>query len=96
MSARQIVFVCHLTRVLLSILALLLTLFLLRGGPMFITIMVSVSLGFLVTFICFCVTVLFYRYLYFVVKKNKENEEQKLRKSSDFSFKTTYPHMADL
>ena len=25
-------------------------------------------LGFLATYICFCVTVLFYRYLYFVVK----------------------------
>ena len=28
-------------------------------------------LGFLATFICFCVTVLFYRYLYFVVNQIK-------------------------
>ena len=28
-------------------------------------------LGFLATFICFCVTVLFYRYLYFVVNQTK-------------------------
>ena len=28
-------------------------------------------LGFLATFICFCVTVLLYHYLYFVVNKNK-------------------------
>ena len=28
-------------------------------------------LGFLATFICFCVTVLFYRYLYFVVNQKK-------------------------
>ena len=30
-------------------------------------------LGFLATFICFCVTVLFYRYLHFVVLKNEIN-----------------------
>ena len=42
----------------------------LRGSPISISPMVS-FLGFLATFICFCVTVLFYHYLYFVVNRNK-------------------------
>ena len=38
---------------------------------MSISLVVSLILGFLATFICFCVTVLFYRYLYFVVNQIK-------------------------
>ena len=36
-------------------------------------------LGFLATFICFCVTVLFYRYLYFVVNQIKLQVIEKLK-----------------
>ena len=36
-------------------------------------------LGFLATFICFCVTVLFYRYLYFVVNQIKLQVIEKLQ-----------------
>ena len=35
-------------------------------------------LGFLATFICFCVTALFYRYLYFVVNQIKLQKLQKV------------------
>ena len=44
--------------------------FLLRGSPMSISLMIP-FLGYLAIFICSCVTVLLYHYLYFVVNKNK-------------------------
>ena len=41
-------------------------------------------LGFLATFICFCVTVLFYRYLYFVVNQIKLQSYKSYKVTNDW------------
>ncbi|CAH3173478.1 unnamed protein product, partial [Porites evermanni] len=43
-------------------------------------------LGFLATFICFCVTVLFFRYLYFVVNQIKVKLQQKVKLRDHLGF----------